>query len=66
MLVLSRRRAQQLVIDGTVVVTVISVHGKYVRLGICAPAEVTIRRSAEGDNASAVAAQGSLRHPAEP
>jgi carbon storage regulator len=44
MLVLSRRNGQRIVIDGRITLTVISVRGRQVRLGIEAPAEVRVRR----------------------
>ena len=44
MLVLSRREAQSIVIGGNVVVTVVSVRGDQVRLGIEAPRSVTVHR----------------------
>lgn len=44
MLVLSRREAQSIVIGGNVVVTIVSVRGDQVRLGIEAPRSVTVHR----------------------
>lgn len=44
MLVLSRREAQSIVIGGNIVVTVVSVRGDQVRLGIDAPRSVTVHR----------------------
>ena len=44
MLVLSRREAQSIVIGGNVVVTVVSVRGDQVRLGIEAPRSVAVHR----------------------
>lgn len=44
MLVLSRKKSQRIVIDGRVTVTILEVRGNTVRLGIEAPAEVTIHR----------------------
>jgi carbon storage regulator len=44
MLVLSRKEAQSIVIGGNVVVTVVSVRGDHVRLGIEAPRTVTVHR----------------------
>ena len=44
MLVLSRREAQSIVIAGNIVVTVVSVRGDQVRLGIDAPRSVTVHR----------------------
>jgi len=49
MLVLTRGLKQQIVIDGGLVtVTVLEIHGGRVRLGIEAPAEITVRRKELG------------------
>lgn len=45
MLVLSRKRNESIVIDGTVIVTIIEIRGDKVRLGIQAPDEISIHRS---------------------
>ena len=45
MLVLTRKVQEQIVINGTIVVTVVSCKGGRVRLGIDAPNEVTIHRA---------------------
>jgi len=44
MLVLSRKANERLIIGDNIIVTIIRVSGGQVRLGIEAPAEVTIRR----------------------
>jgi carbon storage regulator len=44
MLVLSRRKDEAIVMDGRIVVTVLSIKGKTVRLGIDAPREVAVHR----------------------
>ena len=44
MLVLSRKKDERLIIDGNIVVTIVKVGGGTVRLGIEAPAEVSVRR----------------------
>ena len=44
MLVLTRKQGEHIEIDGCIEVTVLSVEGRRVRLGIQAPAEVAIRR----------------------
>ncbi|NLZ03168.1 MAG: carbon storage regulator [Pirellulaceae bacterium] len=45
MLVLSRKRDQQITIDEKVTITVLEVRGSQVRLGIEAPREMAVRRS---------------------
>lgn len=45
MLVLSRKRRESIRISGEIVVTVLSIHGNKVRLGIQAPAEVPVNRT---------------------
>ena len=44
MLVLSRKRNESIVIDGSIVITVVEIRGDKVRLGIVAPREVPIHR----------------------
>lgn len=44
MLVLTRKEGEKIVIDGHIVVTVVSSHGGKVRLGIDAPRDVKIWR----------------------
>jgi carbon storage regulator len=44
MLVLSRKRNEQLVIGGDIVITVIDVRGDKVRLGIEAPSSIPVHR----------------------
>lgn len=44
MLVLTRKVGEQLVIDGNIVVTVISIDGGKVRLGVLAPKSVRVDR----------------------
>lgn len=44
MLVLTRREGETLVIDGDIKVTVLSIKGNQVRIGIDAPKEVPIHR----------------------
>jgi len=44
MLVLTRREGETLVIDGDIKVTVLSIKGNQVRVGIDAPSEVLIHR----------------------
>ena len=45
MLVLSRNQGQTIVIDDRIEITVLKVKGGGIRIGIEAPAEVSIRRS---------------------
>jgi len=44
MLVLSRRESQSIVIGNDVVVTVVSIRGDQVRIGIDAPRSITVHR----------------------
>jgi len=44
MLVLSRNRDEQIVIDGRITVAVVEIRGDKVRLGIDAPKEVPVHR----------------------
>ncbi|HEX4071355.1 MAG TPA: carbon storage regulator [Planctomycetaceae bacterium] len=44
MLVLSRKVGEEIVIDGEIRVSIVRVRGNRVRLGIQAPADVSIRR----------------------
>lgn len=44
MLVLSRARGEQIVIDGNITITVLEIRGDKVRLGFDGPAEVPIHR----------------------
>ena len=44
MLILTRRTSEATIIDADVMVTVLSVNGKQVRLGITAPADVPVHR----------------------
>jgi carbon storage regulator len=44
MLVLSRHRDEAIVIDGTIVVTVVDIRGDKVRLGIEAPQDIPVHR----------------------
>jgi len=48
-LVLKRRSTESIVIDGKIRVTVLSVHGRDVRLGIDAPRNVSIHRAEVAD-----------------
>lgn len=44
MLVLSRKRDEQIVIDQNIVITIVEIRGDKVRLGIEAPTEVPVHR----------------------
>jgi carbon storage regulator len=44
MLVLTRRQGEGIIIDGGIRVTVVSVHGEKVRLGVMAPSSVVVDR----------------------
>ncbi len=54
MLVLSRKKNESIVVDDSIVITVVEIRGDKVRLGIEAPREVPIHRS-EVRDAMAVA-----------
>jgi carbon storage regulator len=56
MLVLSRKKNESIVVDDSIVITVVEIRGDKVRLGIEAPREVPIHRS-EVRDAMAAAAQ---------
>ena len=45
MLVLSRKKNESIIIDGSIVITVVEIRGDKVRLGIEAPKEIPIHRS---------------------
>ena len=62
MLVLSRKRNESIVIDGSIVVTVVEIRGDKVRLGIEAPREVSIHRE---EIFSAIAAESQSAPPPE-
>jgi carbon storage regulator len=44
MLVLSRKPGEAVVIGGNIEITVLEVHGDRVKLGLCGPVDVPIRR----------------------
>ena len=44
MLVLSRKRGEAILIGSNIEVTVLEVHGDRVKLGLCGPVDVPIRR----------------------
>jgi carbon storage regulator len=63
MLVLSRKKNESIVVNDTIVITVVEIRGDKVRLGIEAPREVPIHRS---EVHAAIAAQSaSAQVPAE-
>ena len=45
MLVLTRKEGQEIVIDGRIRITVLTVEGNRVRVGVTAPAEVRVDRA---------------------
>ena len=45
MLVLSRKKNESIVIDDTIIITMVEIRGDKVRLGIQAPKEVPVHRS---------------------
>ena len=45
MLVLSRKKNESIVIDDTIIITVVEIRGDKVRLGIQAPKEIPVHRS---------------------
>ncbi|HID74502.1 MAG TPA: carbon storage regulator [Planctomycetaceae bacterium] len=63
MLVLSRRRNQQIVFGDKIVLTVVSVRGQRVRLDIDAPREVAVRRKEIYDAARKEQAVWRLKEP---
>jgi carbon storage regulator len=56
MLVLTRRVGEEIVIDGNIHVVVVSVNGDKIRLGIDAPASVTVDRKEVHDRRAQFAA----------
>ena len=61
MLVLSRKKNESIVVNDTIVITVVEIRGDKVRLGIEAPREVPIHRS---EVHAAIVAQGNAPTPA--
>ena len=57
MLVLSRKKNESIVVDDSIIITVVEIRGDKVRLGIEAPREVPIHRSEVRD---AMAAQAEV------
>ena len=55
MLVLSRKKNESIIVDDTIVITVVEIRGDKVRLGIEAPREVAIHRSEVRDAIAAAA-----------
>lgn len=60
MLVLSRKKNESIVVDDSIVITVVEIRGDKVRLGIEAPREVTIHRSEVRDAIAAQSGQPNL------
>jgi carbon storage regulator CsrA len=65
MLVLKRKAGTEIIIGDEVVITVLSVQGNTVRLGISAPREVRIRRGELRERLAQVA-EAELTEPARP
>lgn len=63
MLVLSRKKNESIVINDSIIVTVVEIRGDKVRLGIQAPKEVPVHRSEV--HAAIHTEQASHEHPAE-
>lgn len=63
MLVLSRKKNESIVVNDSIVITVVEIRGDKVRLGIEAPWEVPIHRS---EVQAAIIAQSSALNPTEP
>lgn len=62
MLILTRKKDEKIVIDGSIEITVIEIRGDQVRLGIKAPKNVTIHRkeildAIEAENKKAAASE---------
>jgi carbon storage regulator len=57
MLVLSRKKNESIVVDDSIVITVVEIRGDKVRLGIEAPREVPIHRSEVRDAMAAAQAE---------
>ena len=62
MLVLSRKKNESIVINDSIVITVVEIRGDKIRLGIEAPREVPIHRS---EVHAAIVAQGNVSAAAE-
>lgn len=56
MLVLSRKKGEQIVISDTITITIVEIRGDKVRIGIDAPDDVTVHRQEVWD---AIKAEGS-------
>ena len=59
MLVLTRRRGEEIVIDGTIRLSIIAVKGDRVRVGIAAPSPVTVDRKEVHDRRTELTASPS-------
>ena len=66
MLVLSRKKNESIIVDDSIVITVVEIRGDKVRLGIEAPREVPIHRSEVRDAIDASAAESHGNTPAMP
>jgi carbon storage regulator CsrA len=62
MLVLSRKNRETVVIDGRITIKVLQIKGSTIRLGIEAPAEVSIRRGELPEATNAPEGAEGVRH----
>ncbi len=44
MLILTRKRDEQIVIDGNIIITILEIQGNKVRVGIEAPSDISVNR----------------------
>ncbi len=63
MLVLTRKRGEELIIGDSIVITVVEIRGDKVRLGIDAPHEIPVHRREVYDAIERRAAQRSAENP---
>lgn len=67
MLILSRRIGETIVINDTILVTVVAIHGSQVRIGVAAPKDMVVDREEIAKRRRAEAAAGiTVRRPAPP
>ncbi len=66
MLVLTRRLGEQIVIDGTVRVTIVALRGDRVRIGVTAPPRITVNRQEVQDRPARGGRRKTPTDPAKP